>query len=158
MVGTFPLLEVPSGDASRGLGGGNYRLFLPIWFQKSSGPWTSYGGGGYWINPGAGNRDCWLFGWEAQKNLNEHLTLGGEVFLNTPATEGGQSNLSLNLGGQYNLDEGHHILFSAGRSLRGSTAFTGYLGFQWTFGPRASANDQPASSQRPPPGTGNPLP
>jgi len=32
-IGTFPLLEIPSGDARRGLGGGNLTAFLPIWIQ-----------------------------------------------------------------------------------------------------------------------------
>jgi hypothetical protein len=99
MVGVFPLLEVPTGDADRGLGGGHFRLFLPVWFQKSWGPWTSYGGGGYWINPGAGNRDYWLIGWEIQRDLNERLTLGGEVLQSTPAAAGDQSDFSFNLGG-----------------------------------------------------------
>ena len=139
MIGVFPLLEIPTGDAGSGLGAGHYRLFLPVWLQKSWGPWTSYGGGGYWTNPGAGNRNYWLFGWELQKDLSERLTLGGELLQTTPATQDGRSDFGLNLGGQYNLDEGHHILFSAGRSLRGDTEFMGYLGFQWTFGPEAPA-------------------
>ena len=137
MIGTFPLLEIPSGDADRGLGSGHHQLFLPIWLQKSWGPWTSYGGGGYWVNPGAGNRNYWLLGWEAQKDLNEHWTLGGEVFYTTPATDGDRSHVNFNLGGQYNLDQDHHIIFSAGRGIHGDTGFMGYVGFQWTFGPRA---------------------
>jgi hypothetical protein len=135
MVGIFPLLELPTGDATRGLGGGHYRLFLPVWFQKSWGSgWTSYGGGGYWLNPGAGNRDYWLFGWEVQRDLSERLTVGGEIVQTTAPTVGAASDLSFNLGGQINFDEGHHLLFSAGRSFRGSTQFMGYLGYQWTFG------------------------
>ncbi len=135
MVGTFPLIEVPTGSARRGLGTGHLQVFLPIWLQKGWGHWTSYGGGGYHINPGPGNRDYWFVGWEVQKDLDKHLTLGGEVFHTTPATVGGRSDLAFNLGGQYNFDEGHHLLFSAGRSLDGDTDFMGYFGFQWTFGP-----------------------
>jgi hypothetical protein len=56
-VGTFPLLEVPTGSHARNLGSGHLQTFLPIWLQKSVGPWTAYGGGGYWINPGSQNRD-----------------------------------------------------------------------------------------------------
>jgi len=51
MVGVFPLLEIPTGDANRGLGNGRAWGKLPIWLQKSWGPWTTYGGGGYAINP-----------------------------------------------------------------------------------------------------------
>lgn len=56
-VGTFPIVHVPTGDSARGLGGGHVPIFLPIWGQKSWGPWTTYGGGGYWINPGEGNKN-----------------------------------------------------------------------------------------------------
>ncbi len=35
MVGTFPLIEVPTGDHKRGLGTGHMRAFFPLWLQKS---------------------------------------------------------------------------------------------------------------------------
>jgi hypothetical protein len=133
MIGVFPLFELPTGDEDRGLGSGHLHVFVPVWLQKSWGSWTSYGGGGYWINPGAGSRDYWLFGWLIQKDLSEHLTLGGEI-VHTGATEvGGESDLFFNLGGQYNLNDEQHVLFSIGRSIEGSSEFLGYLGFQWTF-------------------------
>jgi hypothetical protein len=37
MIGTFPLLEVPSGSRSEGLGNGSAQLFVPVWLQKSLG-------------------------------------------------------------------------------------------------------------------------
>ena len=48
MVGIFPLIETPTGDAGRGLGTGQTSFYLPLWIQKSWGSWTTYGGGGYW--------------------------------------------------------------------------------------------------------------
>jgi hypothetical protein len=140
MVGVFPLAELPTGDAGLGLGSGHTRWFLPVWLQKSWGPWTSYGGGGRWLNPGEGNRDYWLLGWEVQRDLSKHLTLGGELLRTTPSTVGGRSELSFNLGGYYNFDDEHHLLFSAGRG-NADTEFTAYLAFQWTFGPSRSAGD-----------------
>lgn len=135
-MGMFPLLEVPTGDSGRGLGTGYLHAFLPIWIQKSWGPWTSYGGGGYWINPGPGNKNYWLTGWLLQKDLNDHWTLGGELFYTTSPAVGVRDQLNFNLGGFYNFDEGHHLLFSAGRSISGNTDFMAYVGYQWTFGPR----------------------
>jgi hypothetical protein len=135
MVGAFPLLEVPTGSSRRGLGSGHLQVFLPVWLQKSRGTWTSYGGGGYHTNPGVGNRGYWLLGWEVQKDLSTHLTLGAEVFHTSPMRTGGRGSLVTNVGGQYNLDEGHHILFSLGRNLKGDTQSMTYLAFQWTFGP-----------------------
>jgi hypothetical protein len=49
-VAIFPLIQLPTGDHSRGLGAGHVLGFLPIWAQKSFGDWTIDAGGGYWIN------------------------------------------------------------------------------------------------------------
>jgi len=68
MVGTFPLLELPSGNSQNGLGSGLVQAFLPLWFQKSIGSWQTYGGG-YWINPGSGNKNYGFVGWQVQRDL-----------------------------------------------------------------------------------------
>src|SRR5882757_5291535 len=39
-IGIFPLLEVPTGSESDGLGSGHVQTFLPVWLQKSFGDWT----------------------------------------------------------------------------------------------------------------------
>lgn len=136
MVGVFPLVELPSGDQNRGLGTGHTRAFIPLWIQKSFGGWTTYGGGGYWINPGAGNKDYWFAGWVLQRQVTEQLTLGGEVFHQTADTVGGRDSTGFNLGGFYDITENHHILFSAGRGLQHASdtnEFSYYLGYQYTF-------------------------
>lgn len=46
-VGISPLVEVPAGDARRGLGAGYWQEFLSLWIQKDWGKWTTFGGGGY---------------------------------------------------------------------------------------------------------------
>jgi hypothetical protein len=46
MIGTFTMFEIPTGSAARGLGVGKTWYKLPLWVQKSFGPWTTYGGGG----------------------------------------------------------------------------------------------------------------
>jgi len=136
MVGIFPLLEVPTGNADRGLGSGHLQAFLPVWLQKSWNSWTTYGGGGYYINPGDGNSNFWRTGWLLQKDLSKSLTLGNEFLYQTASVVDGPSEFDFNFGGQYNFDEGHHFLFSAGRSISGPNQFMSYLGYQWTFGPR----------------------
>ena len=80
MVGTFPLIEVPTGDSSRGLGNGQAQIFLPIWLQKSWGPWTTYGGGGIGGTRADGNKDYWFFGWQGQRDLSKKLTSRGGSF------------------------------------------------------------------------------
>jgi hypothetical protein len=139
-IGIFPLVELPTGDAKRGLGAGEWQEFLPLWLQKDWGDWTTYGGGGYWINPGPGNRDYWFFGWLLQKKLTESLTLGGELFHQTSNMVGRSASSGFNLGGQYDFTDHDHLLFSAGRggilyAVDGPAAgypTTYYLAYQWT--------------------------
>ena len=49
-VAVFPAIFFPTRVGSRRLGAGHVIGFLPVWAQKSFGEWTTYGGGGYWIN------------------------------------------------------------------------------------------------------------
>ncbi len=37
MVGTFPIVLVPTGDKDKGLGSGETQIYLPLWLQKSWG-------------------------------------------------------------------------------------------------------------------------
>jgi len=79
-VAFYPQFEAPTGDADRNLGNGKAQLFLPLWLQKSWGPWTTFGGGGYWFNPGVGRRNWVYTGWVLQRDLSKTLTLGAELF------------------------------------------------------------------------------
>jgi hypothetical protein len=134
-VGVFPLLEVPTGDRQRGLGSGHVQLFLPLWLQKAYGRWLTYGGGGYWINPGEGNHDWGFIGWQVQRQLFEDLSVGAEVFHTTTQEEGGEPETRFNVGAVLDLSDLQHVLVSAGRGLQGSNEFQGYVAFQLTFGP-----------------------
>jgi len=135
-VGTFPLVLLPTGNADQGLGHGSTQAFLPLWLQKSLGPWTTYGGGGYWINPGTGNQNYWFVGWQVQRQLTEQLTVGTELFHVTASEPHGPAETRFNVGLVIDLSEHQHLLFSAGRGLQGPNAFQGYLAFLFTFGPR----------------------
>ena len=136
MAGTFPLVEAPTGDSDRGLGGGHTMFFIPFWLQKDWGEWTTYGGGGWWRNPGADNKDYWFFGWEVQRDLSKAVTLGAELFSQTKATNDGDYEIGFNVGAIINLTDDHHILFSVGRDFHGDNNFSTYLAYQLTFGPR----------------------
>ena len=145
-VGVYPLIELPSGDVNRGLGDGHPRTFLPVWVQKSFGDWTTYGGGGYWINRDEklGDKDYAFFGWLLQRKITDKLTLGGEIFHQTASILPGKSSFDLtskemtgfNLGGVYDFDANNHLLFSAGWGLQNATGtnqFSWYLGWQITW-------------------------
>jgi hypothetical protein len=137
-IGTFPLVELPSGDQSRGLGAGYVRAFLPVWVQKDFGDWTTYGGGGYWINQNDtyGDKNYWFMGWLLQRKITEKLTLGGEVFHQTADKVDGFDSTGFNLGGQYDFDEHNHLLFSAGRGFQNASEtnlYSWYVGWQITY-------------------------
>ncbi|HUN55611.1 MAG TPA: transporter [Smithella sp.] len=132
-AGIFPLVHFPTGDSDRGLGGGYATAFFPLWLQKSWGPWTTYGGGGYWINPGQDNKNFVQLGWLLQRDLTKALTLGAEIFYFGKDTTDGRDSTGFNIGGIINLSDEHHILFSMGGDIAGDNRFSAYLGYQWTF-------------------------
>ncbi len=136
-IATFPLLELPTADQSRGLGDAHPQLYLPIWMQKDFGKWSTYGGGGYWINPGAANQNWWYMGWLVQRQITDHLALGTEVFHETAQVRFGQSSTYINTGGVWDLNDQDHILFSMGHTIQGQSGYQGYVAIQFTFGAEA---------------------
>ncbi len=136
MIGTFPLVEAPTGQQSLGLGNGTTQIFVPVWIQKSFGPWQTYGGVGVWIDLGFTDRHWWYFGWQLQRRLAKWLTLGVEVFHETPHGYGGVSDTRFNLGAVIDFGETHHLLLSGGRGFEGPNLFQGYIAYQITFGPK----------------------
>ena len=135
-VGIFPMVEFPTGDHDKGLGNGRTQYFLPVWLQKSWRPWTTYGGAGYWINPGEGNKDWWQFGWQIQREITKMLTLGTELYYRTASTENGKDTTGYTFGAIINITENHHILLSAGQDINGPNYLSAYIGYQFTFGPK----------------------
>jgi hypothetical protein len=133
-VGIFPMLELPTGNADRGLGNGRLWVRLPIWLQKSWGPWTTYGGAGYTVNRARGARSYPFAGWLVQRDLSRRLTLGGELFSRAADAVGGRSATIANGGGYYDFNPGFSLLFSAGRTVRGEPHTVAYLGLYWTWG------------------------
>ncbi len=134
-IGIFPMAEISTGDSSKGLGNGLTWYRLPLWIQKSWGPWTAYGGGGYAFNAAPGARNYPFGGWLLQRDLNSALTLGGEVFAQGRDTDSDQGFLLVNLGGQLNFSRRFSLLFSGGHSVVGDDHTVGYLGLYWTWGP-----------------------
>ena len=140
-VGIFPLYEAPTGNAGRGLGAGRPQYFLPIWLQKDFGNWTIYGGGGYWITPGPGNRNYWFNGVLVQDQVTHSLALGSEIFHTTAAQIGRSGITGFNVGLQYDVSGHAHLLASVGRggqidavdAALVSYPYVYYLGWQWTF-------------------------
>jgi hypothetical protein len=132
-VGVFPLIDLPTGNQGEQLGSGKVQAYVPAWVQKSWGKLTTYAGGGFWYNPGVGQKNWSFAGWEVQYDFSEVVTLGGELYYQTANTQESQSSGGFDFGGFINLNENDHILFSLGRSVSGAATITGYIGFQLTI-------------------------
>ena len=131
-IGIFPQIEIPTVD-NKEFSNGKFKIFLPVWLQKSWGKLTTYGGAGYWLNPGTNNKN-WIFtGWEIQYDFSPIVTLGGELTWHSATSQGSGPGTAFNIGGYINLSEKFHILFSAGYSLTNDRVFSSYIGVQWTI-------------------------
>ncbi len=111
-IGVFPLVELPTGNQNDELGTGRAQVYLPLWLQKSWGRFTSYAGGGFWYNPGVGQKN-WIFeGWEVQYDFSEVVTLGCEFFHQSADSQNSTASSGFNFGGFINLNDHDHVLFS----------------------------------------------
>jgi hypothetical protein len=131
-VGTFPIFEVPTVKNTN-FSNNKLQVYLPLWLQKSFGRFTTYGGGGYWINPGDGNKNWIYAGWEIQYDISKHFTMGGELFYKSPAINGTHSYVGFNIGGFVNFSEKLHFIWSVGHSITNDHTTTAYAGFLITI-------------------------
>jgi hypothetical protein len=131
-AGIFPIIEIPTIKDSE-FSNGRPRIYLPLWLQKSWGKFTTYGGAGYWINPGKDNRNWIYAGWEAQYDFSQLLMLGGELYYHSADKINDKPGTGFNIGGSVNLSEKFHIIFSAGKNLTGDRTFNSYIGLLWTI-------------------------
>jgi hypothetical protein len=138
MIGTFSMLEVPTGSYAKGLGVGKVWYKVPIWIQKDWGPWTAYGGAGYEIVPQTEYRNFPFAGWLVQRDIGKKWTLGGEVYYHGPegyATPQTRSSTMVDLGGYYYFRKpAFQLLFAYGHNVVGQTENYAYLGLYWTWG------------------------
>jgi hypothetical protein len=134
MAGVFPMIEIPTGNADLGLGNGWTWWRLPLWLEKSWGPWTTDAGGGYVVNPAPGQRNYYFGGWLLTRDFGQHLTLGGEIFAQGKSSDDTRSFMVFNLGGYIKITPNFQILFTGGHTLAGGNHTIGYLGLYWTGG------------------------
>ena len=134
-IGVFPLVEIPTGDHDEGLGNGKAQYFFPLWLQKDFGKWTTYAGGGYWINQGAGNSNYWFSGILLQYSFSDTFYLGGEIFYQTAGTVDEGNSSGFNVGGGVPLFDGFQLLFSVGRGLTNTSSnrFSYYASLYYAF-------------------------
>ena len=113
-VAFYPSVTIPTGQGA--LGQGALSTYLPLWVQKSWGRWTSYGGAGYLHPTGTGVRDSVFAGAVLLNRVSDGVTVGGELFTQTPQTVTSPAATSgFNVGLIAAAGANHALLFSIGR-------------------------------------------
>ena len=113
----YPTLDLPTGNADRGLGNGRAQLLLPLWVQRTSGAWSWDAGVARLVDRAPDARDSWFAGLLAQRSFGEGLTLGAEVFRRTSTARGEPPSAGFNLGAIVRIAANQNLLASAGRGL-----------------------------------------
>ena len=116
-VAIFPTVMLPTSGKT--YGSGKTGMLLPVWAQKDIGKWSVFGGGGYSINPGAGNRDYWQVAAAVTREISSRLNIGAEVTHSGPDAVGEKPVTTLGVGAIYKLKGPLSLLASAGPSFGG---------------------------------------
>ena len=133
-VAFYPTVTFPTGDHD--FTADKVTAFFPLWAQKDMGPWSVFGGGGYTINAGAGNKNFWSGGIAVTRDVAPRLNIGAETYFESRSEVGGKFLAGAGLGLEYELTDHWALLASGGpilnhRSENGkyhfylSLAFTG---------------------------------
>lgn len=108
----FPRVILPTSSIDSGE---RVRLLLPIWLEKDFAGGTSlFGGGGYELDPGRGNRNFWQAGIALTHDLDPHVSIGGEVTRQGADTTGTTAQTSAGLGTIVKLSKTYALLLSGG--------------------------------------------
>ena len=110
----FPRLFLPSG--AKPFTAGRAGLLLPLWLGKDWGGWSVFGGGGYMIQPGRGNRSHALAALAVTRDLSDKVALGVEAKREGPDAPDGRATTLFQLGGILQLG-GPFSLLAAGGPL-----------------------------------------
>ena len=111
-IAVFPGITAPT--AASGFGAGHLTALLPVWLQKDTGAWSVFGGGGYAINPGRGNRNYWTGGLALSREFSQGLLVGIEADRQGADEAEGHAATSLGLGAIQRLTPRLRLLASAG--------------------------------------------
>ena len=151
MMGTFPMMEIPTGNPARGLGAGKPSWKVPLWMQKGIGPWTLDWGGGENLSYIPGTRNFTFGGAFLQRDVSKKLSLAGEVFSHGRELVGdprARFATMIDFGGYYTLrDPGPQLLFCYGHSVAGQNETYAYVGLYWTWGPKEPKDAGPKISR-----------
>ncbi len=129
----FPAVTLPI--AARSFGTGHASLFVPVWLEKDFGKWSTFGGGGYDLNAGAGQRNNALLGWALTRSIGARWNIGIEIYHQTPTTSAATTATNIGFGAIYQVAKHWALMASGGPGLQkpqhaGNAAF--YFSLQYT--------------------------
>jgi hypothetical protein len=108
----FPRAILPTSTIATGE---KTRFLLPVWIGKDFHGGTSvFGGGGFEVNPGPGNRNFWQAAVAATQDVSDKVSIGAELAWQQPDTEGGTNQLRIGIGSIVKLSDHYALLFSGG--------------------------------------------
>ncbi|WP_340316406.1 hypothetical protein [Rhizorhabdus argentea] len=126
-IAAFPGMTLPTG--SNGMSAHKVTALLPIWAQKNMGRWAIFGGGGYAVNPGVGNRDYWTGGVAVTRSFGDRLLIGMEADQRGADITGGSASTSIGLGAIYQLKAPLRVLASGGPTFADTGGKAGFHAF-----------------------------
>ena len=128
----FPRIILPT--SARDLGGNRTRVLLPLLVQKDLGKTAVFGGGGYEINPGSGNKDFWQAALAVTHDFSGTLSMGTEVVWQSADVRGGDSSTGVNLGLIQKLGGPYSLLLAGGPNFSGGqTSYHTYAALALNF-------------------------
>jgi hypothetical protein len=133
-VAAFPGISLPT--STHGLGSDHVTALLPIWGQKDFDHWSIFGGGGYAINPGAGNRNYWTGGIAILRDVSDTILIGIEADRQGADEMGGRASTSLGVGAIVQLPKPFRLLASGGLTFSdggGAAEFHGFMALGLDF-------------------------
>jgi hypothetical protein len=116
----FPRLILPT--SAKEPGGRRVRLLLPLWVQKDLGKTSLFGGGGYEVNPGPGNKDFWQAGVAITHDFSDRFSLGAEAVWRSADTRGGAGSSGVDIGLIRKLGGPFSLLLAGGPAFSGGQA------------------------------------
>jgi hypothetical protein len=133
-VSFYPSVQVAIGGSGKEMSDSATHIFLPVWAQKSIGPWTMFGGGGYRINPGPEGKNSWFAGLATLRQLSDRLQLGVEAYYETADAADEKATEGMNLGAILDLSDAFHLVGSAGPQNGDGHGMllSYYFGLEWT--------------------------
>lgn len=104
-VAVFPRVVLAS--AASAVGEQHVAYQLPVWVERDSGKWATFGGGGCVLNHGGASRNYCFAGWALTKKVGEHTQLGAELFHQSADASDSRATTFAGIGVIY--DEGEHV-------------------------------------------------